>query len=106
MQVVNYVVNHNYMRSYHVIFPSCHAYAKNCTENDHLVIPFILLLWRDYFIALMTLKTQTVTLVKKHGKGEFVTGIIYIVGHMILVEKHNFFLPIMTWVKLGKNCII
>ena len=33
MQVVNYVVNHNYMRSYHVIFPSCHAYAKNCTET-------------------------------------------------------------------------
>ena len=25
MQVINYVVNHNYMRSYHVIFPSCHA---------------------------------------------------------------------------------
>ena len=68
MQVVNYVVNHNYMRSYHVIFPSCHAYAKNCTENDHLVIPFILLLWRGYLVASMTPKTQTVTLVKKRGK--------------------------------------
>ena len=68
MQVVNYVVNHNYMRSYHVIFPSCHAYAKNCTENDHLVIPFILLLWRGYLVASMTPKTQTVTLVKKWGK--------------------------------------
>ena len=69
MQVVNYVVNHNYMRSYHVIFPSCHAYAKNYTENDHLVIPFILFLWRGYLVASMMPKTQTVTLVKKRGKG-------------------------------------
>ena len=79
MQVVNYAMNHNYMRSYHVIFPSCHAYAKNCTKNDHLVIPFILLLWRGYLVASMTPKTQTVTLVKKRGKVEFVIGIICIV---------------------------
>ena len=56
------------MRSYHVILPSCHAYAKNCTENDHLVIPFILLLWRGYLVVSMTPKTRTVTLVKKRGE--------------------------------------
>ena len=76
MQVVNYVVNHNYMRSYHVIFPSCHAYAKNCTENDHLVIPIILLLWRGYLVASTTPKMQMVTLVKKRGERECVIGIV------------------------------
>ena len=69
MQVVNYVVNHNYMRSYLVIFPSCHAYAKNCTENDHLVIPFILLLWRGYLVASMRQKRKWLRLLRNGEKG-------------------------------------
>ena len=28
VQVVNYVVNHNYMQSCHVIFPCCHVLPK------------------------------------------------------------------------------
>ena len=39
VQVVNYVVNHNYMRSYHVIFPNCYAYAKIVLKTINLSFP-------------------------------------------------------------------
>ena len=46
MQVVNYVVNHNYMRNYHAIFASCHAYAKIVLKTITLSFPLFIVMAR------------------------------------------------------------